>query len=59
MGDRNLPFNRWDTNKDDILTLEEYLKGQTGPNLEQRYKNFDKNGDGKVTREEYVVLSAK
>lgn len=59
MGDRNIPFNRWDTNKDDILTLEEYLKGQTGPNLEQRYKNFDKNGDGKVTREEYVVLSAK
>ncbi len=58
-GDRNLPFNRWDTNQDDILTLEEYLKGQTGPNLEQRYKNFDKNGDGQVSREEYVVLSAK
>ena len=58
-GDRNIPFNRWDTNKDDILTLEEYLAGQTGPNLEQRYKNFDKNGDGQVSREEYVVLSAK
>ncbi|MEC5128763.1 sulfatase-like hydrolase/transferase [Verrucomicrobiales bacterium BCK34] len=58
-GDRNVPFNRWDTNKDDILTLEEYLTGQTGENLEQRYQHFDKNGDGKVTREEYVVLSAK
>ncbi|HQZ28099.1 MAG TPA: sulfatase-like hydrolase/transferase [Verrucomicrobiales bacterium] len=58
-GDRNLPFNRWDTNKDDILTLEEYLKGQTGENLEQRFKNFDKNGDGTVSREEYVIQSAK
>ncbi|MDF1737943.1 MAG: sulfatase-like hydrolase/transferase [Verrucomicrobiales bacterium] len=58
-GDRNVPFDRWDTNKDDILTLEEYLTGQSGENLEQRFNRFDKNGDGKVTREEYVVLSAK
>ena len=58
-GDRNVPFSRWDINKDDILTLEEYLAGQTGSNLENRYKNFDKNNDGKVTREEYVVLSAR
>ena len=58
-GDRNIPFDRWDTDKDDILTLEEYLKGQRGPNLEARYKRFDHNKDGKVTREEYVVLSAK
>lgn len=57
-GDRNIPFNRWDTNKDDILTLEEYLTGQTGENLKARYQRFDKNGDGKVSREEYVVLSA-
>lgn len=57
--DRNVPFNRWDTDKDDILTLDEYLTGQTGENLEERYKRFDKNGDGEVTREEYVVLSAK
>lgn len=57
--DRNIPFNRWDTNQDDILTLEEYLTGQTGPNLEQRFRGFDKNGDGEVSREEYVVLSAK
>ena len=58
-GDRNAPFNRWDANKDDILTLAEYLAGQTGENLEARYKRFDHNGDGKVTREEYVVLSAR
>ncbi len=58
-GDRNTPFNRWDTNKDEILTLEEYLTGQTGEKLEQRFKNFDKNGDGHVTRDEYVGFSVK
>ncbi len=58
-GDRNVPFNRWDTNKDDVLSLEEYLKGQKGPDLEARYKRFDRNKDGKVTRHEYVVLSAR
>ncbi len=57
--DRNIPFNRWDTNKDNLLTLEEYLTGQTGENLEKRFAIFDKNGDGTVSREEYVVLSAK
>ena len=58
-GDRNIPFNRWDTNKDDILTLEEYLTGHTGPDLETRFKRFDENNDGQVTRHEYVTLSAK
>ncbi|MGJ8694690.1 MAG: sulfatase-like hydrolase/transferase [Verrucomicrobiaceae bacterium] len=58
-GDRNAPFDKWDTNKDDILTLEEYLAGQKGKNLETRFKNFDKDNDGKVTRHEYVVLSAR
>ena len=60
LGGRNTPFNKWDTNKDDILTFEEYKLGQKdGKSLEQRFKNFDKNKDGKVTRHEYVVLSAK
>ena len=58
-GDRNIPFNRWDTNKDDLLSLEEYLTGQTGENLEKRFQNFDKNGDGTVTRREYVIDSAR
>ena len=26
--DRSIPFNRWDTNKDEFLTLEEYKTGQ-------------------------------
>jgi N-acetylgalactosamine-6-sulfatase len=48
-------FARWDTNQDDILTLEEYqagLKGQSG--LESRYKSLDQNGDGKLTRAEFT-----
>lgn len=53
--DRNLPFNRWDTNKDDHLSLEEYQIGQAGgPDLEERFKRFDKNHDGAVSRSEFV-----
>ncbi len=53
--DLNIPFNRFDTNKDEHLSLEEYKIGQAGgPNLEQRFKNFDKNQDGKVSRKEFV-----
>ncbi len=53
--DRNIPFNRWDTNKDQHLSLEEYKSGLAGkPDLEKRFKRFDKNEDGKVSREEFV-----
>jgi len=54
-GDRNIPFDRWDTNKDDHLSLDEYTKGLAGkPDLEDRFNRFDTNGDGKVSREEFV-----
>jgi arylsulfatase A-like enzyme len=53
--DRNIPFNRWDTNKDEHLSLEEYKSGQAGrPDLEKRFKRFDKDANGKVSREEFV-----
>lgn len=53
--DWNIPFDRFDTNKDNHLSLQEYKIGQAGgENLEQRFKNFDRNKDGKVTREEFV-----
>jgi N-acetylgalactosamine-6-sulfatase len=50
-------FVRWDTDKDGILTLSEYqagLKGQT--NIETRFKSFDRDGDGKLTFEEFTGL---
>ncbi len=53
--DLNIPFTRWDTNKDNLLSLEEYKIGQTdGINLEQRFNRFDRNQDGKVSRDEFV-----
>ncbi len=53
-------FTRWDTNKDGLLTLDEYQAGLKGQeNLEARFKSFDKTGDGKLTREEFVGPSAK
>lgn len=53
--DRNIPFNRWDTNKDQHLSLEEYKNGLAGQSgLEERFKRFDKNEDDKVSRKEFV-----
>ncbi|QEG39289.1 sulfatase-like hydrolase/transferase [Roseimaritima ulvae] len=53
--DWNVPFNRFDTNQDDFLSLQEYKTGQAGrEKLEQRFNNFDKNQDGKVSRDEFV-----
>lgn len=47
-------------NRDGVLTFDEYqagLKGQV--NLETRFKNFDRNGDGRLTREEFVGVSPR
>lgn len=53
-------FTRWDTNKDGILTLDEYKAGLKGEdNVEARFMNSDKDGDGKLTREEFVGPTAK
>lgn len=53
--DRNVPFNRWDKNKDGVLTLDEYKAGPNGgENIAERFQKFDSNSDGKLTREEFV-----
>ena len=53
-------FARWDTNHDDQLTLDEYKVGLKGQDdLDNRFKRFDHNGDGKLTGEEFTKPTAK
>ena len=52
---RALAFQRWDTNRDSVLTLSEYREGLTNKvKAEQRFANFDSNGDAQLTRDEFV-----
>ncbi len=58
--DSALHFTNWDTNKDDFVTLEEYQLGQKKrKGLEAGFKAYDKNADGKLSREEYIDPRAK
>ena len=58
--DRARAFERWNKNKDEGLTFDEYRDGLGDPtNAEPRFKAFDKNGDGTLTREEFVGSTDK
>ncbi|MGB7325106.1 MAG: sulfatase-like hydrolase/transferase [Rubripirellula sp.] len=51
---RTKAFQRWDTNQDDVLTLEEYKAGLQGQSdLEKRFNHFDTDGDGQLTHDEF------
>jgi len=53
-------FERWDTNKDGVLTLDECRAGLKGQNsLEVCFKHVDKNNDRELTREEFINSSVK
>jgi N-acetylgalactosamine-6-sulfatase len=53
---RAIAFPKWDTNQDGLLVLEEYKASLPGQhNLEKHFANFDKDGNGKLTRDEFVV----
>jgi arylsulfatase A-like enzyme len=57
---RTRSFNRWDSDHDGVLTLDEYKAGLGNPsNAERRFKNLDQNGDGKLTLEEFVNRSSR
>ncbi len=58
--DRGEIFDGWDTSKDGRLSLEEYRAGlKDSPDAERRFKRFDRNGDGVLSREEFVNPSGK
>jgi hypothetical protein len=58
--DRAAAFTRMDTNRDGLLTADEYVAGQKGAaNIESRFKNFDQNGDGKLSREEFITPAGR
>lgn len=49
-------FANWDTNRDGELTLNEYRDGLTRKeNAESRFKNFDRNGDNRLSRDEFLT----
>jgi iduronate 2-sulfatase len=53
--DRNALFNRRDGNKDEKLTMEEFMKFQPDDEVaKKRFPKFDKDGDGFLSREEFV-----
>lgn len=51
---REKAFSRWDTDRNDQLSFEEYSTGQQNKeDLERRFKYFDTNDDGKLTHDEF------
>jgi iduronate 2-sulfatase len=58
--DRNAMFDRRDSNKDGQLTLDEFLQFQPDPEVAPfRFKTFDVDGDGTLSRDEFVSSGRK
>jgi len=58
--DRAAAFVRWDKDGDALLSLEEYRNGLSRKDdAEARFKNFDRDNNGRLTREEFVGPGAK
>jgi hypothetical protein len=52
---RAAAFARWDSNGDGVLVLDEYRAGLSRKgNAETRFNNFDQDGNGELSREEFV-----
>lgn len=48
-------FDAWDTNKDGFLDKEELTKALGETRAARTLQLYDKNGDGKISREEYTA----
>ena len=58
--DSELHFTNWDSDKDDFVTLEDFQFGKNNrKGLETTFKSYDKNNDGKLSRDEYFDPLAK
>ncbi len=58
--DRNVAFEKKDLDRNNQLTLEEYLHRFPDPEEgKRRFPNFDKNGDGVLSRKEFVKPNSK
>ncbi len=52
--DREKIFGQWDTDKDGVLSLQEYKAGfKRDAEFAERFKLFDRNADGTLSREEF------
>lgn len=57
--DRAAIFARWDKNKDKQLDPQEYREGVKAADHEERFKNFDKDGNGQLNFDEFVFPNGK
>ena len=52
-------FQKLDTDKNQFITLDEWLRKDTSPDARQHFESLDTNKDGKISRTEFLALPNK